>query len=198
MVHHLNVLISHYGYIGIILALIGGVIGLPLPDEILLTYVGYNVFQGRMSYLPSLACAIIGIICGISLSYLLGYIFGLPLLKKYGPKVHITEKKIDITKNLFSKFGPYILIIGFFIPGIRHLTAYFAAINKYSFRKFATFGFVGAILWGFTFVTLGKILGEEWEKVASIFAKYSLVIFTTALLIAIVFFFLFRKRLTTN
>ncbi|MEH7401425.1 DedA family protein [Gottfriedia acidiceleris] len=198
MVQHLNLIISHYGYLGIILALIGGIIGLPLPDEILLVYIGYNVFLGRLSYLPSIACAIIGIICGISLSYLLGYIFGLPLLNKYGPKVHITEKKIEMTKSLFTKFGPYILIIGFFIPGIRHLTAYFAAINKYSYKKFATFAFIGAILWGFTFITLGKIFGEEWDKVASIFAKYSLVIFPTALLLAIVFFFLYRKRLTTN
>ncbi|PGL69515.1 DedA family protein [Bacillus sp. AFS055030] len=198
MVHHLNLIITHYGYLGIILALTGGIIGLPLPDEILLTYIGYNVFADRLSYLPSLACAIIGIILGISLSYLLGYKFGLPLLNKYGPKVYITEKKIEMTKSLFSKFGPFILIIGFFIPGVRHLTAYFAAINKYSFKKFALFGFIGAILWGFTFITLGKILGEKWDKVASLFAKYSLVIFPTALLIAIVFFLLFRKRLTTN
>ncbi|PEJ52126.1 alkaline phosphatase [Bacillus sp. AFS002410] len=198
MVHHLNGLINHYGYLGIILALIGGIIGLPLPDEILLIYIGYNVFQGRLSYIPSIACAIIGIICGISLSYLLGYMFGLPLLNKYGPKVHITEKKIEFTKSLFAKFGPYILIIGFFIPGVRHLTAYFAAINKYSYKKFSMYAFVGAILWGFTFITLGKIFGEEWDKVASIFARYSLVIFPSALLIAAIFYFVWRKRLSPN
>ncbi|PGS49572.1 DedA family protein [Bacillus sp. AFS041924] len=198
MVQHLNVIINHYGYVGIILALTGGIIGLPLPDEILLTYIGFNVFQGRLSYFPSIVCAIIGIICGISISYLLGHLFGLPLLNKYGPKVFITEKKIEITKSLFSKFGPYILIIGFFIPGVRHLTAYFAAINHYSFKKFATFAFVGAILWGFTFITIGKIFGDEWDKVASIFAKYSLVIFPSALFIAVIFFFVWRKRLNTN
>ncbi|WP_088072707.1 DedA family protein [Gottfriedia luciferensis] len=198
MVQHLNVIIDHYGYFGIILALIGGIIGLPLPDEILLTYIGYNVFQGRLSFLPSLVCAFIGIVCGVSLSYLLGYLFGLPLLKKYGPKVHITEKKIEITKKLFSKFGPFILVIGFYIPGVRHLTAYFAAINNYSYKKFALFAFVGASLWGFTFISIGKVLGEEWGKVATIFTKYSLVIFPSVLLILVIFYFIWRKRLSTS
>jgi membrane protein DedA with SNARE-associated domain len=37
---YLNHLIEHFGYLGIIFALIGGIIGLPIPDEVLLTYVG--------------------------------------------------------------------------------------------------------------------------------------------------------------
>lgn len=43
--HHLNHLIEHYGYIGIMIALVGGIIGLPIPDETLLTFVGYNVLR---------------------------------------------------------------------------------------------------------------------------------------------------------
>src|SRR5689334_25318264 len=100
---HLNHLIEHFGYLGIIIALVGGIIGLPIPDEVLLTYVGYNVFQGKLSYIPSLLSAFVGSIGGISLSYYIGYKFGLPLLRKFGPKIHITEEKINRTRNLFRK-----------------------------------------------------------------------------------------------
>src|SRR5947207_8997111 len=89
--NHIDFLIEHFGYFGIIIALVGGIIGLPIPDEVLLTYVGYNVFQGRMSYLPSILCAFIGTCVGISLSYFLGIKLGLPFLHKFGPKIHITE-----------------------------------------------------------------------------------------------------------
>jgi membrane protein DedA with SNARE-associated domain len=40
MEQHIDFLIGHYGYFGIIIALVGGIVGLPLPDEVLLTYVG--------------------------------------------------------------------------------------------------------------------------------------------------------------
>ena len=35
MGHQLDYLLEHFGYIEIIIALIGGIIGLPIPDEVL-------------------------------------------------------------------------------------------------------------------------------------------------------------------
>lgn len=96
-------LLGHFGYFGIIIALIGGIIGLPIPDEVLLTYVGYNVFQGKLSYIISMLSAFVGATGGISLSYYIGYKFGVPLLKKYGPKFHITEHKINLPKEFIQK-----------------------------------------------------------------------------------------------
>lgn len=49
MEQHIGELIAHYGYFGIIIALAGGIVGLPIPDEFLLTFVGYNVSKGVMS-----------------------------------------------------------------------------------------------------------------------------------------------------
>ena len=49
MEQHIGELIAHYGYFGIVIALAGGIVGLPIPDEFLLTFVGYNVSKGVMS-----------------------------------------------------------------------------------------------------------------------------------------------------
>jgi len=100
MAHHVQSLIEHYGYFGIILILIGGIVGLPIPDEIFLTYIGYSVYRETLEHVPALLSATIGAIGGITLSYYIGYRFGLPLLHKYGPKIHITKQKIDFTKKI--------------------------------------------------------------------------------------------------
>ena len=42
-------LVVNYGYLAIFIVLFLGIVGLPIPDEVLLTYVGYNVFLGRLS-----------------------------------------------------------------------------------------------------------------------------------------------------
>lgn len=191
---HIDYLIEHFGYLGIIVVLIGGIVGLPIPDEVLLTYVGYNVSQGKLTYIMSLLSAFTGAIGGISLSYYIGYRFGLPLLKKFGPKFHITEQKIGLTKNLFQKIGPTVLIIGYFIPGVRHLAAYIAAINKYPFRKFIVFAYTGAFIWTFTFITVGKKLGQDWKQVETYVSKYSLYFILFFLILFIFFYYFWKKR----
>lgn len=193
MMQHINFLIEHFGYIGIILLLIGGIVGLPIPDEVLLTYVGYNVFQGKLNFILSLLSAFSGAAGGISLSYYIGYRFGLPLLKKFGPKIHITEYKINLTKKLFQKIGPIVLFLGYFIPGVRHLAAYMAAINNYPFRKFIVYAYSGAFIWTFTFIILGRTLGENWGQVEMYVTKYSLYLILLLLLLFI-FYFLWKMK----
>ncbi|WP_026573632.1 DedA family protein [Bacillus sp. UNC438CL73TsuS30] len=192
--HQLSYLIAHFGYMGIIIALIGGIIGLPIPDEVLLTYVGYNVFQGNLSYIPSLLCAAAGACGGITLSYFLGVKLGVPFLNRYGPKLHITEERVNRTKKLFMKMGPFLLLIGFFIPGIRHITAYLAGINRYTYKKFVLFAYSGAVIWCFSFITLGRILGENWTAVAGYFSRYSIILIILFILVTIIIYTYQRKR----
>lgn len=194
MMQHLMYLLGHFGYFGIIIALMGGIIGLPIPDEILLTYIGYLVFNDQLNYMTSLVSAVTGAIGGISISYLLGGKFGLPFLRKFGPKFHLTEKRINKTKLLFSKVGPFLLFIGYFIPGIRHVTAYLAGINGLSYKKFAVYAYSGAIVWCFTFITLGTKLGREWKKVGIYLTDYSLYIIILVVLLLLIFAFVYFKK----
>ncbi len=64
--------INQYGYVAIFCLLMFGIAGLPFPDEIMLTFVGYLIFKGLIRPLPALIVTFSGSVCGISLSYLLG------------------------------------------------------------------------------------------------------------------------------
>ncbi|XRD24955.1 DedA family protein [Lysinibacillus fusiformis] len=194
MAQHVQSLIEHYGYFGIIVILIGGIVGLPLPDEVFLTYVGYSVYRESLEHIPALVSALIGAMGGITLSYYIYHRFGLPLLQKYGRKFHITEEKIDFTKKMFTKVGPFLLIVGYFIPGVRHLTAYIAAINDYPYKKFAFFAYTGAFIWTFTFITLGKVLGEKWRFVGYYLSHYSIYVILLFVLVMLIVYYLLKKR----
>ncbi|MGO4889673.1 DedA family protein [Anaerobacillus sp. MEB173] len=180
-------LIITYGYFGIIVALMGGIIGLPIPDEVLLTFVGYKVYQGKMSFLLSLGSAYFGAVMGITVSYLLGQKLGLPFLHKFGPKLHITEQKIFKTQMMFHKYGPFLLFIGYFIPGVRHITGYLSGISNYGLMKFALFAYSGAFVWVFTFITMGQVLGYNWMRIEAYLVKFS--IYLVIILLIIVFIY---------
>jgi membrane protein DedA with SNARE-associated domain len=68
--------IAHYGYLALFGLLMLGIVGLPMPDETLLTFAGYLVFRQQFALLPTLAAAFCGSICGMSLSYGLGRTLG--------------------------------------------------------------------------------------------------------------------------
>lgn len=193
---HLSWLIARYSYIGIFSALALGIVGLPVPDEVLLTYVGYNVFQGKIMYLLALVSAFLGAATGISISYAIGLKFGLPFLKKFGPKIHVTQKKIEYTQNLFKKHGNIVLIVGYFIPGVRHLTAYIAGISHINLRKFMIFSYSGAFLWSITFISLGHELGERWFLVEEYIHRYGFYVSAVVMLLLLGAIFYVKYRRT--
>jgi len=165
-------LIAHYGYISIFVILGIGIIGLPLPDEVLLTYLGYLTSDGRMHFLPAFLSALAGAWCGISISYLLGIKLGEPFLRKYGPKLFIKETAINRTSRLFNRYGAFVLFICYFIPGVRHVAAYVAGITNYSLQKFAFNAYLGALVWVTTFLVLGNRLGTRWELISRHLHQY--------------------------
>jgi membrane protein DedA with SNARE-associated domain len=71
--------------------------------------------------------------------------------------------------------GKFAVTIGYFIPGVRHLTAYFAGISKWPYRTLFVYAAPGAVLWSVTFITLGTYLGDHWREVTEAIHRYLLL-----------------------
>ena len=84
--------VTEYGYIGIFSLLALGIIGAPIPDEGLLAFAGYLVYNEKLQLFPTLAAAFLGSVCSITLSYGLGRTIGHYLITKFGPAVQITRR----------------------------------------------------------------------------------------------------------
>jgi membrane protein DedA with SNARE-associated domain len=185
--------ISHYGYFGLFGLLMLGIVGLPVPDETLLTFSGYLIFKGRMIFPLTFLSAFLGSSCGITLSYGLGRSLGFYLVHKYGRYVFITSERLDAVHQWFLLRGKWSLPIGYFIPGVRHLTAYVAGATRLEPPTFAAFAYSGAVIWSTTFILLGYFLGEEWEYVLDK-VEGNLVIGTIILGVAIIALWILKKK----
>jgi membrane protein DedA with SNARE-associated domain len=164
--------IAQYGYLAIFFLLVFGVIGLPIPDETLLTFSGYLIYKGNFSAPPAFAAALAGSATGITISYVLGRSFGLALLHRYGKYLHLTPERLNRAHAWFERIGHWALTLGYFIPGVRHLTAYAAGMAEVRPHQFAIFAYTGSILWVSTFLSLGYFLGERWEAVQKNVDRY--------------------------
>ncbi|WP_410511258.1 DedA family protein [Paenibacillus sp. BR2-3] len=191
--HQLLSFIAHFGYIGIFGSLVLGIIGLPVPDELLMTFAGYLISQGRLHYFTTVSVSVVGSFTGMSISYFIGHKFGYPLLEKYGGKIHITKQKLGHAQQWFKRFGKFAVTIGYFIPGIRQLTAYFAGISEWSYRTFFVYAAPGAMLWAVTFITLGTYLGEHWREVMETIHQYLLIAVVLIAGMALIVWYIKRK-----
>jgi membrane protein DedA with SNARE-associated domain len=163
--HPLLFSITQYSYFGIFIALGLGIVGLPVPDETLMAYAGFLVFNGKLNYFYTIMVSFMGTSCGITLGYFLGRSFGNPFIRRYASKMHVNQDDIQDAENLYNKYGKFALFIGYFIPGIRHLTAIFAGVSLMPYRTFALFAYTGGFLWTITLVSFGYFLGEKWHYV---------------------------------
>ena len=166
--------ITQYGYVAIFLLLVLGIVGLPVPDETLLTFTGYLVFKGHLSLPLAFAAALAGSASGISISYWLGRTFGLKLIHRYGKYLRIREEHVNRAHAFFERAGHWSLTFGYFVPGVRHFTAYAAGIAGLEPPLFALFAYSGAILWVSAFLTLGYLLGDHWKAVEGEIHNYLL------------------------
>jgi len=185
-------LFNHYGYIVLLTALMLELIAFPLPGEALMTYCGYVIYMGKMSWPISIIVAAVGAVTGITISYFVGKVLGESFFEKHGHYVHLDKKRIDKISIWFQSYGSKLLILAYFIPGIRHVTGYFSGITRVSYKKFAISAYTGAFIWTFTFISLGKVLGVNWDKYHSLMTRY-LVIASLTIAAIIVIVYMYRN-----
>jgi len=180
--------ISQHGYTGIFSLLVFGIVGLPVPDELLLTFSGYLVFRHTLRFAPTFIAAFCGSACGITFSYILGRIFDTYVIVKYGSIVHITPEKMARVHDWFERRGRWTLLIGYFVPGIRHLTGYVAGASKLRPSNFMLFAYTGAFCWAGVFIPLGYILGEEWDRALRDVHSTKLIVIGAAIVVVLGYF----------
>ncbi|WP_223282872.1 DedA family protein [Neobacillus kokaensis] len=160
-----------------------------------MSYAGYFVYQGKMNYLLALLTVFFSGGAGITITYWIGRAGGYKLIEKYGKYIHLGPEKYKKTAAWFERSGSKLLIFAYFIPGVRHFTGYISGISRLSFQKFIIPAYTGSFLWGFCFITLGKVLGPQWQAFHHAASKYFVMfIIVLAILLAVFLIYRFYKN----
>jgi membrane protein DedA with SNARE-associated domain len=71
--------------------------------------------------------------------------------------------------------GEYALFFGYYILGVRHLTALLAGSARLPLSTFGLFAYSGGFLWALTFIGLGYELEEEWNTFSNTIHQWLVV-----------------------
>lgn len=185
-------LVVSYGYFGIFGALVIGIFGAPVPDELLLTYAGYLSFKGEMQLHLAILAAFLGSVCGITLSYGVGRFFGLFLFQKYGRFLHLTPERLGRAHDWFGRYGKWTLVAGYFVPGVRHLVACLAGTSRLGFASFALFAYAGGFIWTVSYILFGYFMGRDWVRLSGELHRH-LLLGSVAVIAAMAGWLIFRR-----
>jgi membrane protein DedA with SNARE-associated domain len=185
--------VAAHGYLGLFAVLAMGLL-FPLPEGTVLLYAGYLVSRGQFALLPTWLVAVSGCMTGIATSYCLGRSAGLIFIKRFGRYLGITSERLERTTQWFHRTGKWGLLLGFFVPVVRHLVALVAGSSKLRFPVFVIFVGSAVVIWCSVSLSLGYFLKDGWREFQIGFAQHRLTIAFIAISTLIVISFLDWRR----
>ncbi|MEC0369104.1 DedA family protein [Paenibacillus chibensis] len=168
------VYLTQYGYVALFILLALGILGIPVPDETLIATFGGMIAQGHFHFAGALTVTFFGSMTGMMISYTLGRKVGKPLLDRYGKWIRITPSRLQSTEAWFKRYGPVSIILGYFVPGLRHLSSYMAGISKVPLSRYLLYAAAGALLFCTTFLLIGHAVGYHWNEIAVMMERSTL------------------------
>ena len=154
-----------FGYFALYCLMALGMIGIPMAEETLMTFVGSLTAFGHLSYPVAIAASFFGTMTGMLVSYFIGRKFGKPFLYRYGKWLRLTPGRLNKAEKWFQRYGIWTVSFGYFVPGIRQLTCYLAGISEVRLARYTAFAGVGAFVWCVIFISLGRHIGDNWHSI---------------------------------
>lgn len=119
-------LIHHLPYLGVVLLLIAGGLGAPIPEDIPLLLGGYYCGTGRADLAIMLPLTFFAVLLGDSMVFMLGRRYGHHVPSLPGFRRYLSPERMNRARDAFHEHSGKTLFTARFMPGLR-LTVYFSA-----------------------------------------------------------------------
>jgi membrane protein DedA with SNARE-associated domain len=173
--------VQQYGYIALFFLLWLGIVGLPLPDEVIVMSAGLLTALGILNPIPAFFVTYAGVISGLSIGYLLGKVLGSPALR-YLERKKDMNKYIAKSNRLLGRFGSFALALSYFFPVIRHVVPYVVGMTRMSYKRYAAFSYTTGFIWTLLYFAVGRYFGNNIATISNFLATYKMVLIALFLL----------------
>jgi membrane protein DedA with SNARE-associated domain len=159
--------VMKHGYATLFGALFAHQIGLPVPGPLFLLAAGALAASGKLGLVAALGLGVIACVMADWMWYEAG--------RRRGDKVlhfmHRLTRDPDYhdrrAKATFAKYGPAILIVAKFVPGLDAVTPPLAGTSRTSRIRFLAFDAIGAALYSCAYAGLGYVFSHDLDLAAA-------------------------------
>ena len=193
---------NSFGYFGVFLLIAIENIFPPIPSEVILLFGGFMTTYTKLNIIFMIIASTLGSLIGAIVLYYIGKIFNKERLKKIisgkiGKTLRLKNSDIDKADKWFDTKGNKTVFFCRFIPIVRSLISIPAGMSEMPIIKFLIYTIFGSLIWNTVLIITGKMVGNNWTKILTIFDTYShivLIIFIILFIILITIFYKKRKK----
>ncbi len=199
MLAHFSTLILQYiqsgGYFAIFWLMTLESALLPVPSEVVMPFAGFLISKGTFVFWLVVLAGALGNLAGSLVGYYLGYALGesvvLRFIRRYGTYVLVSPEDYELASAWFKKYGNGVVFFSRLLPAVRTYISLPAGVFRSNIWKFILYTFVGSLLWSAFLTYIGMYLGERWDTLGPLFAKFQYAII--ALFVLALGYFVYRK-----
>ena len=174
LTHAVRELVMQHQSTGLFLVIFLEELGVPLPapGDVAIMYGGYLTTTGAipypLAYLAVVSGAVLGSACNLTISRR----YGRPFIQRFGKYIGVTEEKLARAERIFKRWGPWAIILGRHIPGMRIVLSALSGILDVPYRVFIPCVFVSALIWAAIFLEIGRHVGPRIREMFLIFPAH--------------------------
>jgi membrane protein DedA with SNARE-associated domain len=169
----LSQVLRDLGYAGLALLMLAETVFPPIPSEAVLPLAGYLVERGDFNYVLVLLTSTAGSVLGAMLLYEAARHGGRPFAERFLRFAHLQPEKLDEAERWFARRGALIVLLGRCVPGMRSLVSLPAGLLRMPRLQYLGLTLLGSAIWNTVLVTIGYLLGSQWERVADVIGPIS-------------------------
>lgn len=159
--------VMKHGYPVLFGALFAHQLGLPVPGPLFLLAAGALAAAGKLGFVAAVVLAITACVLGDWPWYEAGRRRGDRVLHFIHRLARDPDAHDRRAKETFTRYGPPILLIAKFVPGLDAVTPPLAGTSRTSRLRFLTFDAVGAGLYSCAYAALGYVFSHDLERAAA-------------------------------
>ena len=158
-------------YLGLFLALLGGAIGLPIPEDAPLIVAGYLMHRGDVALQPVFIVCYSAIILGDIIIFWVGRKFGTALFRRPWFQTRKTQHRIKKIKIRLERQGFLMIFVARHLFYLRTITFLTCGAVRMRFRAFIIADLIAALVSVPLVLWLGYVFAENSERLYALIAK---------------------------
>jgi membrane protein DedA with SNARE-associated domain len=161
--HAIGRLIVHHPTLGLFSVVFAEELGIPLPvpGDVAVMTGGYLTTTGAIPYPLAYLAVVAGAMTGSLSLFTLSRRFGHPFVVRFGRYVGLDARRLVRAESWFQRYGPWAIIIGRQIPGMRIVLSALAGTLEVPYRVFVPSVLAAALIWAVMFIEIGRHLGRQ-------------------------------------
>ncbi|WP_232695753.1 DedA family protein [Brevibacillus daliensis] len=167
--------IEQYGYAALFFMLWLGIVGLPVPDELVVASGGLVAALGYLDPVLAFVVDYLGVVSGLSIGFFLGRFIGPPILARLAKKKKLGPY-IERSSALINRYGTYSICISYLLPVVRHVVPYVVAVGGMKFRTYALFAYPTGFVWTLAFYSAGYFFGNHISTIIDLSRRYGFIL----------------------